>query len=72
MILASEPSDPVIEPVKRPISTELPLLGELRAFVEHVEGGPPPRSSAAEGAKVVAVIAELRALAGLEPKESGR
>lgn len=72
VIRASEPSDPVIEPVKRPISTELPLLGELRAFVEHVEGGPPPRSSAAEGAKVVAVIAELRALAGLEPKESGR
>lgn len=42
---------------------ELPLLAELRAFVEHLRGGPPPRSSAAEGAAVVAVIAELRALA---------
>ena len=43
---------------------ELPLLAELGAFVEHLAGGPPPRSSAAEGAAMVAAIAELRALAG--------
>ena len=49
----------------RAISTELPLVRELRAFIEHVRGGPPPRSSASEGATVVRVIAELRALAGL-------
>jgi predicted dehydrogenase len=42
---------------------ELPLLAELRAFVDHVRGGPPPRSSAAEGAAVVSMIAKLRALA---------
>ena len=42
---------------------ELPLLAELRAFVEHLEGGPPPRSSAAEGAAIVTAIAALRALA---------
>ncbi len=42
---------------------ELPLLAELRAFVEHLRGGPPPRSSAAEGAAVVSSIAELRELA---------
>lgn len=42
---------------------ELPLLAELRAFVEHLRGGPPPRSSAAEGAAIVSAIAELRALA---------
>jgi predicted dehydrogenase len=53
------------EPELRPISTELPLLRELRAFVEHLRGGPPPRSSAAEGAAVVRVISELRSLAGL-------
>ena len=52
------------EPERREISTELPLLRELRAFVEHLQGGPPPRSSAAEGALVVRRIAELRALAG--------
>ena len=39
---------------------ELPLLGELRMFVEHLAGGPPPKSSAAEGAEVVAVIERLR------------
>ena len=53
------------EPEKRPISTELPLLRELRAFVEHLAGGPPPRSSAREGSEIVKTIAELRTLAGL-------
>ena len=48
-----------------PVSTELPLLRELRAFVEHLRGGPPPRSSAAEGAAVVEAVARLRELAGL-------
>ena len=42
---------------------ELPLLAELRAFVEHLGGGEPPRSSAAEGAAIVSAIGELRALA---------
>jgi predicted dehydrogenase len=54
----------VDEPDRRPISSELPLLRELRAFVEHLDGGPPPRSSAAEGVEIVRRIAELRALAG--------
>lgn len=49
----------------RPISLELPLLRELRAFLEHVEGGPAPRSSAAEGAAEVGALARLRELAGL-------
>jgi predicted dehydrogenase len=54
----------VDEPERRAISTELPLLRELRAFVGHVAGGPPPRSNAAEGVEIVRRIAELRALAG--------
>lgn len=56
-------SDVGEEPEARLISTELPLMRELRAFVEHLEGGPAPRSSAAEGALVVERIEELRALA---------
>lgn len=44
-------------------SGELPLLAELRAFLGFVEGGPPPRSSAAEGAAAVRAITELRTLA---------
>jgi predicted dehydrogenase len=61
-----DPADMTLpEPERRAISTELPLLRELRAFVEHLEGGPPPRSSAREGAAIVRAIADLRALAGL-------
>ncbi len=59
----AEPTPP--EPELRPISTELPLLRELRAFLEHLDGGPPPRSSAAEGAAIVRAVTELRSLAGL-------
>lgn len=48
----------------RPVSQELPLLRELRTFIEHLQGGPAPRSSAAEGALVVSTIADLHSLAG--------
>jgi predicted dehydrogenase len=48
---------------RRPIAGELPLLAELRAFVEHLEGGPPPQSSAAEGVAIVERVAETIALA---------
>jgi predicted dehydrogenase len=54
------------EPEPHRIETpgELPLLAELRVFVDHLRGGPAPRSSAAEGAAIVAALAELRGLAG--------
>lgn len=50
---------------RRPIAGELPLLAELRAFAEHLRGGPPPRSAAEEGVVIVERIAELRRLAGI-------
>lgn len=53
------------EPERRPISTEFPLLRELRTFVEYLQGGPAPRSSAAEAIRVVETIAELRRMAEL-------
>ncbi|WP_319772265.1 Gfo/Idh/MocA family oxidoreductase [Breoghania sp.] len=49
-----------------PVGDAMPLLLELEAFLAHVRGGPPPKSSAAEGALVVQRIEELRALAGIE------
>jgi predicted dehydrogenase len=52
-------------PEKRAISTEFPLLRELRAFVEHLHGGLPPKTSAAIGAEHVAVIADIRERLGL-------
>jgi predicted dehydrogenase len=51
---------------RRPISPELPLELELRAFVDHLRGGPPPLSSAADGAAEVEAIGRLRTLAGLD------
>lgn len=50
---------------RRPIRQEMPLLTQLRAFLAHLDGGPAPLSSAADGARIVRVIARLRALAGL-------
>jgi predicted dehydrogenase len=60
-ILRSLQGEP--EPEIRPTPGELPLKAELRAFVEHLHGGPPPRSSATDGALVVRRLAELGALA---------
>ena len=48
------------------ISTEWPLLRELRTFLGHLGGGPPPKSSAADGALIVRRLNELRALAGFD------
>jgi predicted dehydrogenase len=47
----------------RRLNGELPLLAELRAFVEHLEGGPPPLSSAADAVAIVAAVEEMIALA---------
>jgi predicted dehydrogenase len=49
-------------PETRLVHGELPLLAELREFVEHLHGGPAPRSSARVGAEVVQRIAELGSL----------
>jgi predicted dehydrogenase len=51
---------------RRPISGELPLLAELRAFVEHLRGGPPPRSSAADAVAIVERVAAMIDLATAE------
>lgn len=53
----------------RPVSNEWPLRRELLAFTGFLNGGPPPRSSAAEGLAAVEAIAELRRLAGILDKE---
>ncbi|MCK6449727.1 MAG: Gfo/Idh/MocA family oxidoreductase [Alphaproteobacteria bacterium] len=54
-----------LPPTKRPIAVTMPLLAELKVFVDHVRGGPPPKSAAAEGAAAVETIAALRRLAGI-------
>lgn len=47
----------------RPAQGEMPLLAELRAFAEHLRGGPPPLSSAADGVLIVEAVEEMIALA---------
>jgi predicted dehydrogenase len=54
------PGEPEIR--RDQVSAELPLLRELSAFVDHLSGGPPPRSSAEEGALIVSRVAKARDL----------
>lgn len=58
-----EPAQAEVE--HRSISNEFPLLRELRAFVEHLKGGPPPKTAAARSAALVKVIEDLRLEAGV-------
>jgi len=51
------------EPERITLGDEMPLRAELEAFVRFLEGGPAPRSSAADGLLVVETIASLRRLA---------
>jgi len=69
----SDPESPYLHvqrtgaaPEARPLSREWPPRRSLAAFLAHLGGGPPPRSSAAEGAAIVATLAQLRMLAGLD------
>jgi predicted dehydrogenase len=43
----------------RPTAGELPLLAELQAFVEHLHGGPAPKSSVADAALQVRRLEEM-------------
>ena len=54
------------EPVEERIALpdDAPLRRELAAFLDHVAGGPPPRSDGAEGVRVVETVERLLALAG--------
>lgn len=48
-----------------PIGSDMPLEAELAAFLRHLRGGPPPMSSAAEGALIVERVCDIRRVAGL-------
>lgn len=55
-----------IEPETRSVDDSLPLFLELEAFVGHVRGGPPPTTSLQEEVRMLEVLAQLRAMAGLD------
>ena len=54
-----------------PILGEPPLRRELRACLDHVCGGPPPRTSASEAAALVTALVQLRQLAGTDLPHGG-
>lgn len=57
-----------LPPTRRiPFDPEPPLRRELAAFLDHLRGGPPPRTSALEAARLVATMEALRELAGIPP-----
>ncbi|HNB27188.1 MAG TPA: Gfo/Idh/MocA family oxidoreductase [Alphaproteobacteria bacterium] len=53
------PGDPRATAETIEIGQDMPLLLELQAFLRHLDGGPPPLSSAAEGLLVVERTAEI-------------
>jgi predicted dehydrogenase len=61
---------PGAEPARQSIhfTPNMPLADELRHFVDHLSGGPPPMSSADDGIKTVELIQELRDMAGIRER----
>ena len=57
------PGDPKATAETIEIAQDMPLLLEIQAFLAHLEGGPPPMSSAREGLLIVQRTAEIEAAA---------
>jgi len=68
VVISFERSDQRLAPsaARLAISTEPPLLRELRAFLDYLRGGAAPLASAEEGAAIVTAIAALRRRCGVE------
>lgn len=56
------------DPVYRDAGTEMPLLAELDAFVDHLKGAPPPLSAFDEEIAMLEVLVQLRRFAGIDPR----
>lgn len=54
------------KPERRFIGNELPLAREINAFLDHLRGGPPPKTALVEESVILQRIAEIRAAAGLD------
>ncbi|PWK63694.1 Gfo/Idh/MocA family oxidoreductase [Aminobacter sp. AP02] len=51
--------------VNVPFKNDMPLKAELAVFLRHLDGGPAPMSSVAEGALIVERVCDIRRKAGL-------
>ena len=56
-----DPVDMKAPEEKIPLPDDMPLMTEIRAFLDHVRGGPPPISSAAADLPIVERLAEIDA-----------
>jgi len=56
---------PDVEVESIAVSTELPLIRQLRLFRDHLDGGAPPPTTGADGLAVVLLLSALREAAGL-------
>jgi len=65
LLRRGRPGDAAATEERVPIDTAMPLEAELAAFLDHLRGGPPPLSSAADGLAVVERCCEIRAFAGI-------
>jgi predicted dehydrogenase len=65
ILRSDRPPDEAPKVERQALQGEPALLRELRAFVDHLRGGPPPPTDALEGLAVVEAVAALRNLAGL-------
>jgi predicted dehydrogenase len=57
------PGDRQAREKRVPIAQDMPLLAEIRAFLEHLRGGPPPMTDAAEDVLIIERLAEIEAAA---------
>jgi predicted dehydrogenase len=59
------PANPKAEFQTIEIAQDLPLMLEIKAFLAHLDGGPPPMSSARDGLRIIERLAEIEATARL-------
>jgi predicted dehydrogenase len=55
---------PDLDPERRPISTEAPLLRELRVFLEHLDGGPKPLTSLEDEIAILEALDQISQMTG--------
>ncbi len=60
LIIVHRPNEKTPQHIR--VSDDMPLLAELRAFVEHVRGGPPPMSSLSDEIEIIKTLAQIEAL----------
>ncbi len=55
---------PDLDPEHRPISTEAPLLRELRVFLEHLDGGPKPLTGLEDEIAILEALDRISQMTG--------